>query len=691
LENGDLLPKKGSVDCSCHGKRDMGGGRDALREFLRELLTNPAHVIVGHNLGFDFAVLVREFPEMRELFVQKCTDFQVLDTQTIHALMYPDYNGQRSLKKLAATYVGANLDKGAVRTSFRRGTVLSMEQKSYAVSDAVVTECLAQELLTRFSRTGYGSLSPIPEEWRLHKVACKRTEDLPAALFLYSAASVLKNFTLEARGLKVDPEDLKKLHDEAQAIVDAKLKDLVGHGLARAGRALKSEVTEVEDLDEHYRGSSWTWNGRGHVFRARDKWEDAEPSSEDLATLAAAGADISRIRKTRVRRRVFERAPAKITLNNRKLVEAYDLFATENKINPPRTPKEEVSLEYDFWKQYKAELPEGLRTHLEVGKARKLLSTYFRPMKEALDKGAELAFPSYGVGLTETGRWSCFRPNIQNQPKSIRHMYRSPYKSHVLIGADYKSLELYTLCHCMGKMGIVGPLYDALASEDVHTTTAALLLCKDVADVTKDERQAAKACNFGLPGGLGPRTFAKQARQAYGLDWDVDKAREMKERWLEAYPDVAEYMGRFRVHPLDLRHYSQTRRQFLESLGFDPRMWPSVWDIQERMNQGKLYTCTLPSGRVVPNRRYSQAMNLFFQGTGADVITLAYVRAEEAGLLVVAVVHDSITVSAPEAMGECGLAMVQGKLEAVMAQAQREVCTHAPDPSVEAEIRKEWF
>lgn len=374
-------------------------------------------------------------------------------------------------------------------------------------------------------------------------------------------------------------------------------------------------------------------------------------------------------------------------LRMRALADYYAQEAERLGLTPPTTPTGQISLEYDYWKQYREDLPAGLQTHLSVGKARKLLSTYFGPLLRAqLPDQPLVAYPSYGIGLTETARWSCWKPNFQNQPKAIRDMYLSPYQGHVLVGADYSSLELYTLCQCMGAMGIKGPLYDALETEDVHRTTAGLIFGKEPQDVTKEERQTAKVCNFGLPGGLGPKNFAKYAR-TWGLDWSADEARLVRDDWFEAYPDVSEYLQQFRIHPLDLRHHNQTRRQFLEQLGFDASRWPSVWEIQDAMNEGKIYRCTLPSGRVVPNRRYAQALNLFFQGTGADVITLAYLEAERAGLSVCAVVHDSITVSAWREEAE----QVARQLEEIMAQAHGVFCPLAPPTRVVAETKERWF
>ena len=78
---------------------------------------------------------------------------------------------------------------------------------------------------------------------------------------------------------------------------------------------------------------------------------------------------------------------------------------------------------------------------------------------------------------------------------------------------------------------------------DLHRWFASQLLGKAPGDVTKSERQLAKACNFGFPGGLGIRAFCEYARTTYGIDTMVESdAARYRDLWLEAFPEMRAYL-----------------------------------------------------------------------------------------------------------------------------------------------------
>ena len=62
----------------------------------------------------------------------------------------------------------------------------------------------------------------------------------------------------------------------------------------------------------------------------------------------------------------------------------------------------------------------------------------------------------------------------------------------------------------------------------------------------KEARQLAKAANFGFPGGLGAESFIEFAK-GYDVHLSLDAARNLKEQWLQTYPEMRQYfqhMGR---------------------------------------------------------------------------------------------------------------------------------------------------
>ena len=57
----------------------------------------------------------------------------------------------------------------------------------------------------------------------------------------------------------------------------------------------------------------------------------------------------------------------------------------------------------------------------------------------------------------------------------------------------------------------------------------------------KKRRQLAKALDFGLPGGLGYKTFVTYARN-YGVELSFEEARPLCNLWKDTFPEIHEYL-----------------------------------------------------------------------------------------------------------------------------------------------------
>ncbi len=117
------------------------------------------------------------------------------------------------------------------------------------------------------------------------------------------------------------------------------------------------------------------------------------------------------------------------------------------------------------------------------------------------------------------------------------------------ISIDYNSAELHTLAQCLLDLFGYSRLAELLNQGlDVHLWFAAQVLGityeealarKKDPDV-KGMRQWAKPCNFGFPGGMGAKKFVIYAR-SYGVHLTLAQARDLRDRWLRAFPEMAEY------------------------------------------------------------------------------------------------------------------------------------------------------
>ena len=90
---------------------------------------------------------------------------------------------------------------------------------------------------------------------------------------------------------------------------------------------------------------------------------------------------------------------------------------------------------------------------------------------------------------------------------------------------------------------------------DPHTMFAASMLRMAYADAmeakkdkenprhkdVKEHRQFAKIANFGFPGGMGSNTLVSYAK-GYGVDLDEAFAKMLKDQWREVWPEAGEYL-----------------------------------------------------------------------------------------------------------------------------------------------------
>ncbi|HEY2373034.1 MAG TPA: DNA polymerase I [Gaiellaceae bacterium] len=256
----------------------------------------------------------------------------------------------------------------------------------------------------------------------------------------------------------------------------------------------------------------------------------------------------------------------------------------------------------------------------------KLINTYLGPLPTLIGEDGRL-HTHFNQAVAATGRLSTSNPNLQAIPirTELGREIRSAFVAepgHRLVSADYSQVELRILAHVSGEP----KLREAFArGEDIHAATAAEVLGKDQATLTKDERNIAKMVNFGIIYGIS----------AFGLSENLEIPREEAQEYIDAY------LARF----------------------------PMVQDfIQRTIEQAKQdgYVTTLfGRRRPVPEIRASNrqtrslgerlAVNSVMQGTAADIIKVAMVNIhkrlvdEGRGSRLVLQVHDELLVEAPDA------------------------------------------
>lgn len=147
-------------------------------------------------------------------------------------------------------------------------------------------------------------------------------------------------------------------------------------------------------------------------------------------------------------------------------------------------------------------------------------------------------YPNYRIAGMVTGRFGCNNPNIQNQPRSgFKHLYLAP-DGHQFVTGDLSQIELRVAGLISGDTSI----NDAYANgRDLHREVAAERAGKESTEVTKSERQAAKAINFGLIFGAGAKTLREQAISSYGINMSMAEAQEAKAFFHFKYQELTKW------------------------------------------------------------------------------------------------------------------------------------------------------
>jgi DNA polymerase I len=257
----------------------------------------------------------------------------------------------------------------------------------------------------------------------------------------------------------------------------------------------------------------------------------------------------------------------------------------------------------------------------------KLLNTYLGPLPELISPEDGRLHTTFNQTVAATGRLSTTSPNLQAIPirTELGREIRSAFVAeagHKLLSADYSQVELRILAHVSAEPKLK-EAFDR--GEDIHTATAAEVLGKDPASLTKDERNVAKMVNFGIIYGIS----------AFGLSENLEIPREEAQAYIDAY------LARFpHVQDFIQRTIEQAARDgYVTTLFGRRRPVPEI----------------RASNRQTRSLGERLAVNSVMQGTAADVIKKAMVaihrrlREEGRAARLVLQVHDELLLEVPQA------------------------------------------
>jgi len=290
----------------------------------------------------------------------------------------------------------------------------------------------------------------------------------------------------------------------------------------------------------------------------------------------------------------------------------------------------------------------------------KLLNTYLGPLPSLISQGDGRLHTTFNQTVASTGRLSTTSPNLQAIPirTELGREIRSAFVAEQgcrLLSADYSQVELRILAHVSGEP----KLREAFArGEDIHAATAAEVLGKERATLTKDERNVAKMVNFGIIYGIS----------AFGLSENLEIPREQAQEYIDAY------LARFpHVQDFIARTIEQAERDGYVTTLFGRRRPVPELKAHNRQTRGL--------GERL-------AVNSVMQGSAADIIKAAMVaihrrlREEGRASKLVLQVHDELLFEVPEV-----------ETSAVRELVREEMCNAYPlDPplAVDVGVGEDW-
>ncbi len=273
----------------------------------------------------------------------------------------------------------------------------------------------------------------------------------------------------------------------------------------------------------------------------------------------------------------------------------------------------------------------------------KLKSTYLDSLVKMVNPSTGRLHTSYNQTVAATGRLSSSNPNLQNIPvrgeegREIRKGFISD-NGHLLVSADYSQIELRVFAHYSDDDAFMKSFKQ---EEDIHTRTAAEILGVKAHSVTPDMRRVAKAVNFGIIYGMGPKKLSEE------LGIDLNTAKNYIATYYKTYQGVAKY-----------------REKMIERARKDGY-------VTTLFNRRRYLPDILHGNGVIRAEAERMAVNTPIQGTAADLIKKAMINIHQKltrkgfRSKMLLQVHDELVFEVPEEEVKTVVPMIRAEMEGV--------------------------
>jgi DNA polymerase-1 len=256
----------------------------------------------------------------------------------------------------------------------------------------------------------------------------------------------------------------------------------------------------------------------------------------------------------------------------------------------------------DALEQYKNDHP-IVNLILEYRQNKKLKSTYVDPLPTLVDPIDNRVHTHFMQTVTATGRLSSNNPNLQNIPirtdkgKEIRKAFISRGPEFSIMAADYSQIELRIIAALSEDPNMIAAFQQGL---DIHAATASNVFSTPIDEVTREQRSAAKAVNFGIIYG----------QSAFGLAQNLGISRT------EAKGIIDSYFEQFNT----IKTYMDKAINDARELGF----------VETIMKRRRYLADINSANAIVRGFAERNAVNAPIQGSAADIIKLAMIAVDSA-------------------------------------------------------------
>ncbi len=281
---------------------------------------------------------------------------------------------------------------------------------------------------------------------------------------------------------------------------------------------------------------------------------------------------------------------------------------------------------------------DALLLHREKNKLKQIVQTLI----DATNRSDGRIHTTFEQTVAATGRLSSVDPNLQNIPnrdpagREIRSAFVPGEGFESLLSSDYSQVELRIMADLSGDEALI----EAFRSgRDFHKYVASLVYGVPVDEITSDQRSHVKAMSYGLAYGLSTYGLSQQ------LGIKPGEAESLKRQYFATFGKVHEYLESL-VSSAREKGYTETiygRRRYFPGLKSPNR---AVRDAAERA-----------------------ALNAPIQGSAADIMKIAMIRADdalhEAGLAsrIILQIHDELVVEVAPGEAERVTALVKDAME----------------------------